>query len=92
MEITTAVRHDMDITVVVLDNSELGKISKEQRAANLPVWQTSLVNPDFAAYAASCGAFGIRVENERELDEALERALAHDGPSLVEVITDPELV
>jgi thiamine pyrophosphate-dependent acetolactate synthase large subunit-like protein/nitrite reductase/ring-hydroxylating ferredoxin subunit/rubredoxin len=91
-ELTTAVRHGMGITHVLLNNSELGKISKEQRSAKLPVWQTSLVNPDFAAYASSCGALGIRVRNATDLDAALERALAHAGPSLVEVITDPELI
>jgi thiamine pyrophosphate-dependent acetolactate synthase large subunit-like protein len=91
-ELTTAVKYGMGITHVLLNNSELGKISKEQRAGHFPVWQTSLVNPDFAAYASSCGALGIRVTETSELDDSLERALAHDGPSLVEVITDPNLV
>ena len=48
---TTAVRYGMPITHVVLNNSEsLGKISKEQIGALRPVWQTELVNPDFAEY------------------------------------------
>jgi thiamine pyrophosphate-dependent acetolactate synthase large subunit-like protein len=91
-ELTTAVKYGMAITHVLLSNSELGKISKEQRAGHFPVWQTSLVNPDFAAYATSCGALGIRVTAADQLDDALEQALAHDGPSLVEILTDPELV
>jgi thiamine pyrophosphate-dependent acetolactate synthase large subunit-like protein/nitrite reductase/ring-hydroxylating ferredoxin subunit/rubredoxin len=91
-ELTTAVKYGMKITHVLLNNSELGKISKEQRAARLPVWRTSLHNPDFAAYAEGCGALGIRVTEAAELDASLETALAHDGPSLVEIITDPELV
>jgi thiamine pyrophosphate-dependent acetolactate synthase large subunit-like protein/nitrite reductase/ring-hydroxylating ferredoxin subunit/rubredoxin len=91
-ELTTAVKYGMGITHVLLNNSELGKISKEQRSARLPVWQTSLVNPDFAAYAESCGALGLRVTDATALDAGLETALAHDGPSLVEIITDPELV
>jgi thiamine pyrophosphate-dependent acetolactate synthase large subunit-like protein len=32
------------------------------------------------------------VEKKEDLDTALEQALAHDGPSLVEVIADPELI
>jgi len=56
------------------------------------VWQTSLHNPSFAAYAEICGALGIRVTQEEELDDALARALAHDGPSLVEIVSDPDLV
>jgi thiamine pyrophosphate-dependent acetolactate synthase large subunit-like protein len=57
-----------------------------------PVWQTALINPDFARFAESCGALGIRVTDTAHLDEALGNALSHDGPSLVEVITDPDLV
>ncbi len=91
-ELTTAVKYGMKITHVLLNNGELGKISKEQRSGNWEVWQTSLHNPDFAAYAELCGALGLRVRHRDELDAALGRALAHDGPSLVEVLTDPELV
>ncbi len=91
-ELTTAVKYGMDITHVLLNNQELGKISKEQRTGNWDVWQTSLVNPDFAAYANLCGALGIRATELDELDEALARAIAHDGPALVEILTDPLLV
>ena len=91
-ELTTAVKYCMKITHVLLNNGELAKISKEQRSADYDVWQTALRNPDFTGYASSCGALGIRVEKTDELDAALGRALEHDGPSLVEVITDPDLV
>ena len=60
-EFTTAVQFGMSITHVLLNNGELGKISKEQRAGHWPVWQTALRNPDFAAFAKSCGGlWGIR--------------------------------
>jgi thiamine pyrophosphate-dependent acetolactate synthase large subunit-like protein/nitrite reductase/ring-hydroxylating ferredoxin subunit len=91
-ELTTAVKYGMNITHVLVTNDELGKISKEQRAAELEVWQTSLANPDFAAYAELCGAHGARVTSADELDGALAAAIAHPGPSLVEVIADPELI
>lgn len=91
-ELTTLVAHGMNVVHVVLNNGELGKISKEQRAAELDVWQTELCNPSFAAVATSCGALGIVVEQSADLDDALQRALAHDGPALVEVITDAGLV
>jgi thiamine pyrophosphate-dependent acetolactate synthase large subunit-like protein len=82
----------MNITHVLLHNDELGKISKEQRSANWDVWETSLYNPDFSRYANLCGALGLRVTKREELDAALGEALGHDGPSLVEVMTDAELV
>ena len=92
MELTTAVKYGMDITHVLLNNAELGKISKEQRAAELDVWQTALHNPSFASFAELCGAMGRRVTSADELDTALSDALAHPGPALVEVLTDPLLV
>ena len=91
-ELTTAVKYGMNITHVVLNNNELGKISKEQRAGRWEVWQTSLHNPDFARYAELCGALGISVRNSAELDDALARAFAHPGTSLVEIHSDVELV
>lgn len=91
-EILTAVKYNMDITHVLLNNNELGKISKEQRADDLDVWQTSLVNPNFAKFAENCGALGIQVTHPDHLESALQRALDHNGPALVEVLTDAHLI
>ena len=91
-ELTTAVKYGIPVKHVLLDNGALGKISKEQLAGRLPVWQTSLVNPDFAAYAELCGAVGIPVRRADELDEAMARLFAVDGPALLHVHADAELV
>jgi len=89
-EFTTAVKYSMPITHVLLNNDELAKISREQISALRPVWQTDLVNPDFAAFANSCGGTGFRVEDPTDLEETLRAALAiTDGPSLVEIRTSP---
>lgn len=92
MEFTTAVRHDMDITHVLLNNSELGKISKEQRAAHFDPWQTGLHNPNFAAFAELCGGVGIRVTDRDELNDAFDRGFNTKGPALIEIIADPLLI
>jgi thiamine pyrophosphate-dependent acetolactate synthase large subunit-like protein len=91
-ELLTAVKHRMNITHVLLNNGQLGKISKEQLAGEWEVWQTSLHNPNFSKYAESCGALGIRVTAAAQLDDALNTAIGHDGPALVEVMSDPELI
>ncbi|NOZ86955.1 MAG: Rieske 2Fe-2S domain-containing protein [Deltaproteobacteria bacterium] len=90
-DFSTAVRHNLDITSIVLNNGELGKISQEQRDAVLPVWQTGLTNPGFAEFARDCGGFGVRVDSGKDLGDALSKAFAYKGPSLVEIITDPIL-
>jgi thiamine pyrophosphate-dependent acetolactate synthase large subunit-like protein/nitrite reductase/ring-hydroxylating ferredoxin subunit len=92
MEFTTAVKHDMDITLVLLVNDELGKISKEQRGGEFDVWQTKLHNPDFAEFAELCGGRGFRARDTAGLDDAIAAALAHQGPSLVHIDTDSLLV
>ncbi|MEL6205326.1 MAG: thiamine pyrophosphate-binding protein [Pseudomonadota bacterium] len=92
MELTTAVKYGMDITHVLLHNDELGKISKEQRSGEWPVWETSLVNPSFSAYARLCGAHGAKVTKGSEVEAALAEALAVNGPALVEIMSDAELV
>ena len=91
-DFTTAVKYNMNITHVLLNNSELGKISKEQRAGEWPVWQTELHNPSFAAYANLCGGKGFRVTKAEKLESTLAEALAQPGPSLIEIITDADLI
>ena len=92
MEFTTAVHYNMDITHIIMNNCELGKISKEQRSGQWAVWQTDLTNPNFADFAVSCGGLGLRIDRTADLEREITRAIAHDGPALVEVMTDAELV
>ena len=80
MELTTAVHHGIPVKHVLLNNNALGKISKEQLAADYPVWHTSLTNPDWAAYAELCGARGLKVTHRDQLDAAMAELFAPDGP------------
>lgn len=91
-EITTLVKYQIPVKVIVLNNNELGKISKEQRAGEFDVWATDLINPNFAAYAESCGALGIEVTNKQQLESAMKQLFAHFGPALLEIKTDVSLI
>ena len=82
----------MPIKVIILNNNELGKISKEQRAGGWDKWATDLVNPNFAEYANSCGALGVRVTDKSELEKAMKQIIDHNGPALLEVKTDVSLI
>ena len=92
MEITTAVKYGIGVKHVLLDNHSLGKIGKEQLAADFPVWHTSLRNPDWSAYAELCGATGIKAVAREQLDAAMARLFAADGPALLHIEQDPELL
>lgn len=91
-EFNTAVKYNMNITHVLLNNANLGKITKEQKAGEWPVWQTDLTNPNFAEYANLCGGKGYQVTSADHLEVTLQAAIEHDGPTLVEVLCDGDLI
>lgn len=91
-EITTSVKYAMNIKVILLNNSELGKITKEQLAGGFEKFSTDLGNPDFAAFAASCGAKGIRVTDYKELGNKMKEVLEYKGTALLEIIADVALI
>ena len=92
MDFTTAVKYGMNITHILLHNGELGKISKEQKAGEWPVWETSLHNPSFAAFAKLCGGYGQKVTDGNKLEEVIAQALEQEGPALVEIMADADLI
>jgi acetolactate synthase-1/2/3 large subunit len=93
-ELETAVRCAVPVVVVVLNNSTLAFEYHEQKLG----WGRVLpeVNDfgdvDFAGLARSLGAFGARARTSAELSQALDAALAHPGPALVDVVVDREPV
>lgn len=91
-ELLTAVKYSMNITHVLLHNDQLGKIAKEQRAGEFPLWKIDQHNPNFADYATNCGAKGIRVTSADELDSAMKEGRDYNGPALIEIMTDAALV
>jgi pyruvate dehydrogenase (quinone) len=74
--------------VVVVNNGTLGFVELEMKAGGFLDTGTELQNPNFAALAQSCGILGIRVEDPADLHDALVSALRHDGPALVDVVTN----
>lgn len=89
-DFTTAVYNNLPVKVVVFNDGKLKNIKKEQAMYAYPEYGISFVNPDFAAYAESCGGIGYRVEDPERLDHALERAFRSPRPAVVDVIVDPE--
>jgi pyruvate dehydrogenase (quinone) len=78
----------LPVKIVVFNNGLLGFVDMEMKAAGfLNVW-TSLDNPDFGKIAQAAGIAGFRVEDPAELKTALQQAFAHNGPALVDVVTD----
>ncbi len=81
--------------LALVTSEGFGRLMAELRTAigrRLPVkvlLADTTMAASFAVWADASGALGLRVESARQLDEALGRALGHDGPALVDVLVDP---
>jgi pyruvate dehydrogenase (quinone) len=89
-DILTLTQMELPVKLVVFHNSKLGFVDMEQKVAGyLPAW-VDLKNPDFAKMAEAIGILGVRVEEPADLAQAVRRVLAHDGPALLDVVTNPQ--
>ena len=79
---------NLPVKVIVLNNGTLGFVEMEMKASGFVDVGCELKNPNFAAFADSMGIKGIRVENPQDLEGALASAFAHDGPVLVDVVSE----
>ena len=87
-EFATAVQNRLRIIYVILHDGRHGMVEKLQLRDYRRVYATEINPPDFAKYAESFGAVGIRVEQPCELGNAFLQAFAADGPVIVDVICD----
>ena len=88
-DLETCVREGIPLVTLVMNNFAYGNTRDRQRSAHggryLGVFYG---NPDFAGFARSLGAFGVRVEKDDELGPAVEEALAQGRPAVVDVVQD----
>ena len=91
-EIETAVRYGIGITVIVFQNGMHGTIAMHQ-ARDVGRTAGSGIGPvDLAGFARSLGAKGYTVTGPEDLEPALREAVDYEGVSLVDVVTDPDLI
>ena len=87
-ELETACRLGLGVVNVIFRDGAYNLIRWKQHSRYGRETGVTFANPDFAALAESFGARGYRVGSARELPEALSRALAHPGPSVIDVPVD----
>jgi pyruvate dehydrogenase (quinone) len=85
----TLVQHDLPVKVVLFNNSSLGMVDLEMMVDGLLPYGTLYPDTNYAAIATGAGALGIRVEKPGDVRGSLRQAFAHEGPALVDVVTDP---
>jgi acetolactate synthase I/II/III large subunit len=91
-EIETAVRYGVGITVVVFRNGMHGTIAMHQARDTGRISGSEIGPVDLAGFARSLGAEGFTVTDPADLERTLGDAVAHEGVSLVDVATDPDLI
>src|SRR5699024_7093658 len=89
-ELLTLTQNNLPVKVIVLNNSSLNFVELEMKAAGFVNYATDLENPDLAAVATALGLKGVRVERSKDLPAAVQEVLAHDGPALLDVVTERE--
>lgn len=93
-ELATAAQEQLRVTVLVLDNGQLGMVRQWQDREYEGRWEAVRFDdrpghPDFVTFASAFGVPGARAASREELRRALARAQAHDGPYLIHVAIDP---
>jgi len=87
-ELHTAVRENLPIVVVVLDDQEIGMIRVKQEIKGLPTYGIGLGGVDWEKVAQGLGADGIAVDNEHALGDALQAAVKSGRPTVVGAMID----
>jgi pyruvate dehydrogenase (quinone) len=88
-ELLTLKTHALPVKAVVFNNSSLGMVKLEMLVDGLPDFGTDHDQVDFAALAKAAGLHSRRVEKPADVRDGIREILAHDGPALLDVVTDP---
>jgi pyruvate dehydrogenase (quinone) len=79
---------NLPVKVVIFNNGSLAFVELEMIAAGLLDHGSRLDNPNFDLIAKAAGIKGIRIENPAEIEAGLRTAFAHNGPAIVDVVTN----
>jgi len=87
-DLLTVRQSKLPIKIVIFNNGLLGFVDIEMKAGGFLPTGTRLDNPNFARMAEAMGIYGVRVEEPGQLKSALSAAFAHEGPAVIDVLTD----
>ncbi|MDC9724790.1 MAG: acetolactate synthase large subunit [Gammaproteobacteria bacterium] len=90
-EMETAVRLDLDLVVIILNDSAYGMIKWKQEGMGFNNFGLDYTNPDFVKYAESYGATGHRPTSHVEFRKVLQQALNSKGVHLIDLGVDYSL-
>ncbi|WP_406946129.1 pyruvate oxidase [Halobacillus sp. SY10] len=89
-DFVTAVKYDLPIKMIVLNNSKIGMIKYEQEQMGHLNYATNLGEVDFAKFAEACGGEGYRIESYEELSTKMKQAFVSEKPVLIDVVIEDQ--
>ncbi|UOQ93022.1 pyruvate oxidase [Halobacillus shinanisalinarum] len=89
-DFVTAVKYDLPIKMVILNNSKIGMIKYEQAQMGHLNYETALGEMDFAKFAEACGGEGYRIESYDELATRMQQAFLSDKPAIIDVVIEEQ--
>ena len=90
-ELLTAVQNNIPVVWVIFNNGEFNVIKKFLLNMFNEHAYMSFMNPDYVAFAESCGATGMRASNKEELKEALKKAIELNKPVVIDALIDGDV-
>jgi acetolactate synthase-1/2/3 large subunit len=89
-ELMTCVDYNIPVKIAVINNGYLGMVRQwQEKLFNKHYSQTPISSPDYVKLAEAYGILGIRVTEENQIDEALDKAIAYNGPVIIDFIVEP---
>jgi pyruvate dehydrogenase (quinone) len=88
-DLLTIAQYQLPVKLVVYNNSTLGMVKLEMRVAGYEDFGVDVPQTNFAKIAEAAGVRGFRVESPQDLKSAFSAAFRHKGPTLVDVVTNP---
>ena len=87
-ELATCREHNIPVKIIIMNNGYLGMVRQMQEKIYNNRYQVEMTNPDFVKIAEAYDLFAIRVTNKNELIPAINKAIAHKGTAIVDIMID----
>lgn len=89
-ELMTCVDYKIPVKIAVINNGYLGMVRQwQEKLFDKHYSQTPITSPDYVKLAEAYGVLGLRITEESQIDEALDKAIAYDGPVIMDFIVEP---
>ncbi len=89
-ELMTCVDYKIPVKIAVINNGYLGMVRQwQEKLFNKHYSQTPITSPDYVKLAEAYGVLGMRITKEEDIDAALDKAIAYDGPVIMDFVVEP---